>query len=135
MSYKASTKGTNPVTVTAALSLTGSGGSDTSDSTVENSDGDQFAEVELAPVWSTAPDIGDKIHMYFRRKIDGTNNEEAPGTYVASFEVVLAQTAKQYLHLHHVMLPPEDFDVYLTNDAAETISSGTLKFYFWAGVE
>jgi hypothetical protein len=103
---------------------------------------DDGGNLVLVVGFGSAPAVGAAIACYLIPKIDGSNYPDldtasspptaTPAYYIGSFTVVKAQTAAQRLGLNvpFIGLSAKDFEVYLVNTTAQTMSAGwTLDFY------
>ncbi len=139
--FKASARGTNPATVidTGLNSLANNAAAlSAAQSNDAATEGDLYADLELAVTFGTSPTENALVEVYIVRTVDGTNYEtdssegRPKNGYVGGF-VVDNVTSAQRLILPMILLPPLDFKILLINKSGQAFpaSGSTLKAYYY----
>lgn len=137
--WKLSGRASNPLTIldTGLNSLANSAAA-LSAAIANGTDLDLYVDLELAVTFGSAPTENAPIEVYIVRALDGTNYntqsaEGRPrGGFVGSF-IVDNVTSAQNLVLPQVLIPPQDFKIYLLNKSGQAFpsSGSTLKGLFY----
>jgi len=105
---------------------------------VQAAEGSMLGDIELLINFATAPTA--YIACYVIRTVDGTNFEKTtagttefvnPQTFVGNFVFDLA-TGSQRAIIRGVVLPPDDFKLFVVNNSGQAADSGAvirIKFY------
>lgn len=136
-----SSRGGQPVTLLNTAAALASAAAALSATLANGASLDLYADLQFDGTFAAAPTVNTTLDVYFVRSLDGANFEDAAGGaapvlpqngFVGSFVVRAVGTAQRMI-IPQILLPPNDFQIILVNNATgQSINSGwTLKGFFY----